>query len=351
MKVFSKDDFDGFLQKMYNGIRGYMNSFVKKISLVSMAMGGIFFAACGGDSGSSSIDLDNSFDMVLSKAHYDYNSKDSSLVITYPVCKVGELGNLVWKEEDPDSVFKYKSYLDKTTALRFKKDITEPTRFEFDGGKFPVGFWSEDPSKKGDKFQMGLRFEKGGNLASVIHYSGECYAQDFKANLFDENPAIVQTEKALVDFYLKFQPTDKQVIEDKADEENVLKNIRAADCDRLTLYDDLVSIEVDELKGSSGELTVSYEDNECSLNFAIRYAINEDDCDAAYNEFKADKNAKEFTFADYSMKVDYNEFCIERLVLQMKEDLNISLKKTASSESNGKEFAKGIVRLILAGLK
>lgn len=351
MRAFSKVDFDGNLQKMYNGIRGYMNSFVKKISLVSMAMGGMFFAACGGDSGSSSIDLDNSFDMVLSKAHYKYDSDDSSLTVTYPVCKVGELGNLVWKEEDPDSVFKYKSYLDKTTALRFKKDITEPVRFEFDGGKFPVGFWSEDPSKKGDKFQMGLRFEKGGNLASVIHYSGECYAQDFKANMFDENLAIAQTEKALVDFYLKFQPTDKQEIEDKADEENVLKNIRAADCDRLTLYDDLVSIEVDELKESSGELTVSYEDDECSLNFAIRYAINEDDCNAAYDEFKADKDAKKFSFADYSMKVDYNEFCIERLVLQMKEDLNISLKKTASSESNGKEFAKGIVRLILAGLK
>ena len=328
-----------------------MNSFVKEVSLVSMAMGGAFFAACGGDSGSSSIDLEDSFDMVLSKAHYDYDSDDSTLTVTYPVCKVGNLGNLVWKEEDPDSVFKYKSYLDKTTALRFEKDITEPARFEFDGGKFPEGFWSAGSNKKGDKFQTGIRYGKGDDMASVIHYTGECYAQDFKANLFEENLAIAQTEKALIDFYLKFQPVEKQVIEDKADEENVLKNIRAADCDRLTMYDDLVSIEVDELKESSGELTVSYEDDECSVNFAIRYAMNEDDCNAAYDEFKADKDAEEFDFTNYNMKVEYDEYCIAQLVLNLKKDQGVSLKKSASLKSDSKEFAKGVVRLILAGLK
>ena len=130
------------------------------------------------------------------------------------------------------------------------------------------------------------------------------------------------------------------------------EDIRAAECDRITLYDDLVAIDVNNLKESSGKLTVSYKKNKCPLNFTIRYATNKNDCIAAYDEFQADEDAKkEFNFADYSMKVDYNEFCIERLVLQMKEDLNISLKKTASTESNGKEFAKGIARLILAGLR
>jgi hypothetical protein len=328
-----------------------MNAFLKKMSFAGVAFGGLFFAACGGDSGSSTIDLEDSFDMVLSKAHYDYDSDDSTLTVTYPVCKVGNLGNLVWKEEDPDSVFKYKSYLDKATALRFEKGITEPVRFEFDGGKFPVGFWSAGPNKKGDKFQMGIRYDKGDEVVSVIHYSGECYAQDFKANLFEDNLAIAQTEKALIDFYLKFQPADKQEIGGKAGEENILKNIRAADCDRLTMYDDLVSIEVDELKESSGELTVSYEDDECSLNFAIRYAINEDDCNAAYDEFKADKDAEEFNFADYSMKVEYDEYCVAQLVLNLKKDQGISLKKTSSLKSDSKEFAKGVVNLVVSGMK
>ena len=321
-----------------------MNAFLKKMSFAGVAFGGLFFAACGGDSGSSTIDLEDSFDMVLSKAHYDYDSDDSTLTVTYPVCKVGNLGNLVWKEEDPDSVF-------KTTALRFEKGITEPVRFEFDGGKFPVGFWSAGPNKKGDKFQMGIRYDKGDEVVSVIHYSGECYAQDFKANLFEDNLAIAQTEKALIDFYFKFQPADKQEIGGKAGEENILKNIRAADCDRLTMYDDLVSIEVDELKESSGELTVSYEDDECSLNFAIRYAINEDDCNAAYDEFKADKDAEEFNFADYSMKVEYDEYCVAQLVLNLKKDQGISLKKTSSLKSDSKEFAKGVVNLVVSGMK
>ena len=328
-----------------------MNSFVKKVSLASLALGGLLLAACGDDSSSSSsINMEDSFDIVLSKARYDYSSKDSSLTITYPLCKEISLGkNWAWKAENPDSVFKYKAYLDKDKALRFEKDITEPVRFEFDGGKFPVGFWSPEPAKKGEKFQTGLRFGKGHDLSTVVHYSGECYAQDFKANLFEGNGSIAQTEKALIDFYLKFQPSDKQEVKD---EDDVLKDIRAAECDRITLYDDLVAIDVNNLKESSGKLTVSYKKNKCPLNFTIRYATNKNDCIAAYDEFQADEDAKkEFNFADYSMKVDYNEFCIERLVLQMKEDLNISLKKTASTESNGKEFAKGIARLILAGLR
>ena len=99
------------------------------------------------------------------------------------------------------------------------------------------------------------------------------------------------------------------------------------------MYDDLVSIEVDELKESSGELTVSYEDDECSLNFAIRYAMNEDDCNAAYDEFKADKDAEKFNFADYNMKVEYDEYCVAQLVLNLKKDQGVSLKKAASLKS------------------
>ena len=78
---------------------------------------------------------------------------------------------------------------------------------------------------------------------------------------------------------------------------------------------------------------------------------NEDDCNAAYDEFKADKDAKKFSFADYSMKVEYDEYCIAQLVLNLKKDQGVSLKKSASLKSDSENFAKGIVRLILAGLK
>ena len=98
-------------------------------------------------------------------------------------------------------------------------------------------------------------------------------------------------------------------------------------------------------------MTVSYEGDECSLNFAIRYAIDEDDCNAAYDEFKADKDAEKFNFADYNMKVEYDEYCVAQLVLNLKKDQGISLKKSASLKSDSREFAKGVVRLILAGLK
>ena len=333
-----------------------MNAFLKKVSLVPFALGGLFLVACGDDSSSSSIDLEDSFDMVLSKASYDYNSKDSTLKIIYPVCKEGSVGNvvgkLVWKDadEDSDSVATFKAYLDRNTAMLAKKGDADPKQYDFDGGKFPTGFWSETLDKKGGKFRPGLVFEKDGDMASVVRYTGECYAQDFKANVLNKNGAIAQTESALLDFYLLFQPDNKKEIKD---EKEVLKNIRAVDCDRLTLYNDLVEIEVDELKESSGELTVSYEGDECSLNFAIRYASDKEDCKAAYDEFSLDKSAKVFNFADYSMNVKYDEYCIAQLVLNLKRDKKIplNLRKTASLKTESKAFAKGVAGLILTGLK
>ena len=338
-----------------------MKSFIKKFSLVSLAFGGFFMMSCGDDSSSSSsLSLEDSFDIVLAKAHYDYNSKDSSLTITYPLCKESDLGSnkAWWKKENPDSVFKYTSYLDKTKALLFEKGITEPRRFEFDGGKFPVGFWSTSSAQKEEKFQTGMKFGKNHDLATVVHYSGECYAENFKTSLFEENPAMEQTEKALIDFYLKFQPLDKQVIEDEEDEKIASRNIFVAECNRITLYNDLVSIKVDELKESSGKLTVSYKgdkyNDKCPVEFSIRYAINESDCYDAYEEFsdeKKNKDVGEFNFADYSMKVDFNRFCIEHLVLHMQEEQGVSFKKSTSSQLDGNDFAKGVVRLVLSGLK
>ncbi len=315
---------------------------------------GFVLSACGSDSGSSSIDLEDSFDIVLSKASYDYNSKDSTLKVTYPVCKVGTLGDLVWKKanEDSDSTAKFKAYLDRNTAVLQQKGADKPKQYDFDGGKFPTGFWSEALDKKGLKFQPGLVFEKGDALSSVVRYTGECYAQDFKANMFNKNASIAKTENALVKFYLMFQPDDKKEVKD---EKEVLKNIRAVDCDRLTLYNDLVEIEVDELKESSGELTVSYEGDECSVNFAIRYASEKEDCNAAYSEFEKEKGkgAEGFNFADYGMNVEYDEYCIAQLILNLKRDKNIplNLKKSASLKTESKTFAKGVASLILSGLK
>lgn len=325
-----------------------MNSFVKKVSLASLALGGLLLAACGDDSSSSGADLDNSFDMVLDKALYSYDSDDSLLTITYPACKVGSMGNLVWLEKNPDSVFKFKSYFDKKQALMIKSGITEPTRYDFDGGKFPVGFWSAPTDRKGVRIQSGMRFDKGGKFASVVHYSGECYAQDFVDDLFENNEAMAQTENALVDFYLEFMPPDKRNME-KEDIDR--RDIKSVDCDGISLYAGLVNIEVDDLNESSGELTVSYKKRSCSLNFDIRYAINEKDCKAAYKEFDQDKQAKEFDFKNYSMNVKYDEYCIAQLVLDLKRNEKIPLKKTASTRSESKDFAKGVVGLLLNGMK
>ncbi len=328
-----------------------MNSFFAKMSVVGLAVGGLLLAACGDDKGSSSFDMEESFDVVLTKARYDYRSKDSTLIVKKPVCKESDIGQLIWKEDDFELRDTLKAYLNKNTAMIVEKGVTEPVRYGFDGGKFPVGFWSS-PEEQKSNIQSGLRFKKGGKLNKVVHYGGTCYAQDFKTNLFDENPSMAKSEQFLLDFYREFLADPEKEL----DEKSVLNNVKVEDdCDQLILFD-VVTVELDELNESSGELTVSYKKGRsCSFEFSFRYAINEKDCKAAYEEFGKDKQAKEFHFEDYSTVLKYKdgEYCTDKLVAEMKEGESIhkTKKKSAAVAPSGKDFAKAIVDLVISGMK
>ena len=74
-------------------IKHFVNSgILGAFALVSSAA----LVACCDDSSSSGVfSMESSFEMVLSKAKYSYNKKDSTLKQVYPVCKEGTLGNLV----------------------------------------------------------------------------------------------------------------------------------------------------------------------------------------------------------------------------------------------------------------
>ena len=66
-------------------IKHFVNSgILGAFALVSSAA----LVACGDDSSSSGVfSMESSFEMVLSKAKYSYNKKDSTLEQVYPVCK------------------------------------------------------------------------------------------------------------------------------------------------------------------------------------------------------------------------------------------------------------------------
>ncbi|MCQ2055021.1 MAG: hypothetical protein MJY82_06985 [Fibrobacter sp.] len=317
-----------------------MNSFFKIFSAFALTLGSATLMSCGDSSSSDVLSLDSSFEIILSKTNFSYNSKDSLIVFKKPVCKEGTLGNLVWKREseERDSI---KAYLNKSTIT-----VNGTKKYTFKDSKFPYGLWMV-PEYADNSFQNATRFT-GDNVAEdVFRYDGNCFLKSFYSVFLKSNPALVEANSALSNFYKRFlSPKDLSAFDEKA----MSNDIRATDCNELTMFDGLVKITIDEFRPYSGKLKVAYADKECPIDFSIRYSYNESDCQAAYADFK-DSDAKEFRFDDFWKDEVYDEYCVEELILKMKKEQNIPLKKSAVDKNEAKQFASGVVEAVFFGIK
>ena len=309
----------------------------------------IALVACGDDdSGSGSIDFEDSFEMVLNKASYEYDDEDSTFKLIKPVCKVERPGNLMGPEDvDEWDTTSYK-------AREKKGDITlkhgdEELKFTFDKeGKFPTGLWTWDVEGNGSKnIYEAVRLESG-LLKSVIRYDGVCLMKDFYSQLSKENAAISDMENSFVNFYKLFLQNDKAY-----SERDMLSDVRAVDCDELSLFSGLLSLKVSDFNESSGTISVGFEERTCDIMFQMRYAYDQEDCEDAYEDFRNDREAaKEFDFDKYSFDVTYDgdngAYCLDYLVVQLKEEKGIPTRRTGLKT---KDFARGIVNLVIGGLK
>lgn len=323
-----------------------MNKFFKIVPAMALALGSVSFTACGDDASSEEpvsdvLDLKADFEIVLNKAKYEYNAKDSSLIFKEPVCKQGTLGNLVWQQtpDDPDTSV---AYVNKSTVTMKTDDGN--VKFAFDGSKFPAGLWmDQDYSSK--SIQNAYRFTGDNIMKNVFRYEGDCFLKDVFSSFRSGNPALEEADSVLTAFYMDFKSASDTVV----DETEMLRNIRVPDCNEMYLYDNLVKIRVDTLTSYSGKITVSYGSKSCPLNYKIRYAFSEADCKAAFADFEDDKNAaEEFDFDNYWRDVDFDEYCIEELILAMKKAEGIPLKST---KVDSKRFATTAVDAILNALK
>lgn len=310
------------------------------VALVSSAA----LVGCGDDSSSSGVfSMEDSFEMVLAKADYQYSKKDSTLKKIQPVCKEGTLGNLVGLDDaDEWDTLSYKAYESKG-VVTLQEGKEDKVKYSLDDGTFLDGFWT-DPDYDSQRIQSGFRFDDG-QVNSVLRYTGSCLMKDFLSLFRKDAPAIKNMDETLMNFYGKFLAEG-----DKIDESKMLDDIRATDCDELTLFDGLVRLNVEDFKESSGNIKVSYADRTCDIGFQIRYAYEQADCEAAFEAFKNDRSAKKnFNFKDYDFDVTYSgddeEYCLDYLILDLKKEKGISTKKSIGSA----EFARGIVKLMLGG--
>lgn len=314
------------------------------MTLALMACGA--FVGCSDDKGSSPVfSVEKPFDIVLSKSNYVYKSKDSLLIVKTPVCREvvdGGLKHLEWKKEtsDPDSLIAYNK---KSKAYIVVDDDDDELVYSYDGSSFPKGTWIDDS-------QNSIHYAKNFTsdvIKETFQYDGSCFMKSFYSQLFKDNVALVGAESALSDFYLMFSDEEDAEL----DEDELIDNIRVPACDELSLYDGEVSVKVDQLKESNGKLTLRYKEESCEISFRLRYANNQSECRAAYDEYKLDRNgAEKFDFENYDRVVNYSYNCIAGLVQQLKDEKG-SLKKSVSSESAAKQVADATVNLILSGLK
>jgi hypothetical protein len=222
--------------------------------------------------------------------------------------------------------------------------------FQFDkDGDYPVGLWTWDVEGNGSKnISEALRLEKDGLLKSVIRYDGTCLMKDFYSQLGKKNDAISDMENSFVGFYKLFLQSDKDY-----SEKDMLSDVRAVDCDELSLFSGLVSLKVSDFRESSGKITIGFEKRSCDISFQMRYAYEQQDCEDAYEDFKSDRNAeKEFNFDNYSFDLTYDGddgvYCLDYLVIDLKQEKDIPTRRTGFKS---KDLARGIVNLVIDGLK
>ena len=299
--------------------------------LVVLSVSALFFA-CGSDNGTSNFDMDDSFEIVLSKGNYKYDSKDSSMKYLYSVCKESSLGSLVWKKDALDTV-EGVAYLSKSTVTEIVEGDT--SKFAFDGKSFPVGIWTGN--EEGKIFTVSYDYAKGGSLEKLFRYQGSCFAKDLYSQLFKGNPAIASMEMGLAQFYSDFKPEGYEL-----DSAEMLNDVRATDCDELTMYDGMVMVNIDYMRESSGAVKVTYGNSSCDVSFSYRYAESESDCKAAYEDFKEDENVDKFDFDNYSEYIEFDEYCVAELVLSMKKEQGIPLKKSQGESNEALLFARDI---------
>ncbi|MEE0876203.1 MAG: hypothetical protein UIH18_02785 [Fibrobacteraceae bacterium] len=282
---------------------------MKKILLSFLGVA-CFVACSDSDSSPSGFAMDDSFEIVLDKATYEYiaDKKDTAMVVYNAVCKEGTLGNLVWKEKTEKGDTLQVSFNSKKKIVSTKNASDEEWgKFDYEGSVFPLGLWKEGEDAV---MQYAMKFASKQEMQLVFAYSGSCFLEDYYKGLEES------------------ELEDTEVETDEGMESMIpVAELEVRNCSEATMYDGLVTMKIESLKESSGNLSLIYKSKRCPISFSLRYAKSESDCKAAYDEFLLDKEAEEFDFDEYSVVLNQDEYCIAELMLALHKDLGVPLSE------------------------
>lgn len=267
---------------------------MKRLIFLSIASLGLF--GCSGDNSSSgNSDTTEGIQLVESLASMKYDAKDSAMTITHPVCRVDAKGDLLWEEQGTTAASKLilaiKGFdASKNTARFVALGEEDSETFRYEGSDFPYGLWIESGTES-DNFYDAISFDKNDGFKEIEIYQGDCVAKDMMAEFKD----------------------------DLDDEFAFLEDMEYKNCSELTFLGGKGIIKVRDLNSEGMDLTLAYEEASCDFSIKQRYAIYEEDCKAAYEEYLVDveNSDEEFEFDDYSEAFEGDEECLVELVTKI----------------------------------
>ena len=233
---------------------------MKKLLFLSVSALGLF--ACSGENSSSgdSSSQKDGVEIVEMQANVKYDKTDSALTISLPVCKLDANGELVWEEAGSSLESKKVLVIKGYNAAKKTGKIVE----------------------LGDDDSDLYRYE-----ADEFPYRGDCFAKDILPEIRDE-----------------FDDAE-------------IGTLSYKNCSEITFLEKGV-IKLKDLESDGINFSMSYGDVSCDISVKNRYAVYEEDCKAAYEEFLTDEEAdKKFEFDDYSEAFVGDEECLTELFMKI----------------------------------
>lgn len=268
------------------------------VPVVSM----LAFAACSSES-SNEPDFGGTGELQgfipMSLNAYEMDNDMNVIKVFEPVCKE-EKRELVWARTGADTI-EYDYKYDSDKGLVYLGEGKDNIQFDYLGSSFPKGSWrmSSSGDEDGTFITEGMVFESD-KVEMGIAYSGNCFLKDIYAGqmgggIFDGDEEDEDSEDTDMSAFMKYVTID---------------------CDKMTVGDSVV-IKTGSWSRDGVETKYTYGTKSCSNKISYRFAYNEKDCKAAYDDFKENaKSGSVFDFEDYST-VNSNQECYEEAYTYM----------------------------------
>lgn len=227
----------------------------------------------GVSNGSQSVRAPRGFYSVQ-KSYYEVDEASRVITVIEPVCEE-DRGELVW---DRRNGYKYdwKYNVGSNGTVTIIDDEGERQSYDYDGRAFPVGVWSgvENEAMRttvvADDGLMDLGFT----------YDGECFLRDV---------------------FMKEMGGDFGDLAGDEDSEEIMELLKLdVGCTRISMFDGDIMIEMNSWKNGTMSGHFTYGSNSCDNTITQRYAFNESDCRAAYDDFMDEGKSDEFYFDEYA---------------------------------------------------